>query len=94
MENPYEPPKTEQRLRPKLLGIYERFLKYQQWLIYLGLVIMIVSLGLTIVFDSVVSKVLGIIASAGLICTVLALLFTLPMSVWGMIKGFREGRGR
>lgn len=90
MENPYAPPKVQEKPRPKILDLYDRIAKYQRRVFYGGLLVLVVGLLLPVRSGNMVLN----IAALGGLAALAALLFTLPMTIWGFIKGYREGRSR
>lgn len=94
MENPYAPPKVQEKPRPKILDLYDRIAKYQRRVFYGGLLVLLGCILLPVSPGTTARGIVQTIAALGGLAALAALLFTLPMTIWGFIKGYREGRSR
>ncbi|MGB0775720.1 MAG: hypothetical protein ACPGUY_07730, partial [Akkermansiaceae bacterium] len=99
--NPYEPPQTKQKPQPRVVEWFERCGKYQWRMFYSGMTMVLVSVIVPLIIDQgfgaeVGNKALSILfitlLSLGAGVMLLSLLLIVPLTIWGFIKGFREGR--
>ena len=95
--NPYAPPKACPTPAPKNRTTFQRASAHQSKTIYLGLA---VAIGFAILgsflnkaSELLMSISLGISAVAGII-VVLAICMSIPLTIWGIIDGYREGQNR
>ncbi|BDS07246.1 hypothetical protein NT6N_22860 [Oceaniferula spumae] len=92
MSDPYAPPKTQEKPRPKILDVFEQLTKYQQRIFYVGLALLIGSVAIPSDPETILGNTLIIVGSIGAILIVTAIFSTLPLVIWGFFRGYREGR--
>lgn len=94
-DNPYAPPQSIQTPKSRVRTQFERISAYQSKAIYLGLAIMIGIPVLAAILKSPlpwITPFATAFASLGGLLFVLAVLLTLPLSIWGIIDGYHAGR--
>lgn len=93
--NPYAPPKAAPTGRSRVRTLFERASIYQSRAVYSGFLLMVGGFILTGIFfqsdKSLQAITLGL-SSIGGIIFVMAVFLTLPLSIWGIIDGYRDGR--
>ena len=87
-ENPYEPPKTLESVTQERAELFDRIGGYLRWGFRIGLLLIILSAFVHMRSDGPLDTV----SISGSILVVLSLIGIIPLSIWGFIKGFREGR--
>ena len=93
--DPYAPPKSVLIPQSRIRTLFERASVYQSRAIYLGLALMIGSLLLAGILSGGSNSLTPIaltLSSIGGIVFVIGVFLTLPLSIWGIIDGYKEGR--
>ncbi len=91
-ENPYEAPKTVQPLAPEKTELFNRLGGYLRWSFRIGLLFLIVAAIVHTRTDGTMDTMLGAVSIIGSILVVSSIVGIIPLSIWGFIKGYKEGR--
>lgn len=94
-DNPYAPPQSVQTPKSRVRTLFELVAAYQSKAIYLGLALMVGTPILAALLKEPIpwiSPIARVIAYLGGLLFVVAIVLTLPLSVWGIIDGYRAGR--
>ncbi len=91
-ENPYEAPKTTQPLAPEKTELINRLGGYLRWPFRIGLLMILLTSFVTTLPGSVMETTLNTVRIIGAILVITSIVGIIPLSIWGFIKGFREGR--
>ena len=93
--DPYAPPKAALISKSRGRTLFERASVYQSRATYLGFFVMIgalIAAGLTSNFSQILSTIAVTVASISGFIFAASVFLTLPLSIWGIIDGYREGR--
>lgn len=91
-ENPYEAPKTAQPLAPEKTELFKRLGGYLRWALRIGLLLVIATAFVHTRTDGLMDTILDTISIIGSILVIGSIIGIIPLTLWGFIKGYKEGR--
>jgi hypothetical protein len=91
-ENPYQPPHSVQALPPKYRDLFDKVDRYRRNAFWLGIVLFLLLMVVDSLAAGLPQRLLNTITLIAILMIVCSLLTTIPLSIWGFAKGYREGK--
>lgn len=91
-ENPYEAPKTIQAPAPEKADWLDRIGNWLRWSFRIGLLLILLSAFVHVRSGGPKELILDAGSILGSVLVIISFVGILPLTIWGFIKGYREGR--
>lgn len=91
-ENPYEAPKTVEPLAPSHSELFDRLNRYVRRAFYTGLLMVLITAPISFFENRIIESFFKTVGILGFLLVAASIIAVIPLSLWGFVKGYREGK--